>query len=194
MKTVCQLHVFLTSSQVQHCSWPPWEPCGSYMSSWLLQVSQADPHQASRHNLLEYRGIGACYLFGDHWNAGPKKLLPSNPFLLFIWQDLHLHLHLHLHLQFTVFAFSTPISVRQMQFQFQFHFWSSCWSILGSISGSISAPKLVQKLFFWGSIFGTLSFEVLKVFKCLLGAFLSLLCSSWEASGPQKPWKTNVFF
>ena len=32
----------------------------------------------------------------------------------------------------------------------------------------------------FGSIFGTLYFEVLKFFKCLLGAFLSLLWSSWE--------------
>ena len=95
-------------------------------------------------------------------------------------------MYLHLHLQFTVFAFSTPISVRQMQFQFRFHFWSSFWSILGSISVSISAPKLVQKLFLFGSIFGTLSFEVLKLFKCLLGAFLNLSYSSWEPPRREK--------
>ena len=103
----------------------------------------------------------------------------KDSFLLFILHDLYLHL------QFTVFAFSTPISVRQMQFQFRFHFWSSflfCW---GSISGSISAPKLVQKLFYFGSIFGTL-FEVLKLFKCLLGAFLNLSCSSWEPPRREK--------
>ena len=46
---------------------------------------------------------------------------------------------------------------------------------------------------FWGSIFRTVFSEVLKLFKCFLGAFLSLLCSSWEASGPQKPEKTNGF-
>ena len=89
-------------------------------------------------------------------------------------------MYLHLHLQFTAFAFSMPISIHLMQFQFWFHFWSSLGSILGSISGSISAPKLVQKLFVFGSIFGTLSFEVLKLFKCLLGAFLNLSYSSWE--------------
>ena len=103
-------------------------------------------------------------------------------FLLFIWHDLYLHLHL----QFTVFAFSTSISVRQMQFQFRFHFGSSFLSISCSISGSISGPKLVQKLFYFGSIFGTLSFQVLKLFKCLLRAFLNLSYSSWEPPRREK--------
>ena len=40
-------------------------------------------------------------------------------------------------------------------------------------------------MFVFGSVFRTF-FEVLKLFKCLLGAFLNLLCSSWEASGKQK--------
>ena len=103
-------------------------------------------------------------------------------FLLFIWHDLHLHLHL----QFTVFAFSTPLHIGSIFHLFWFHFWSSSWSILGSISGSISGPKLVQKLFYFGSIFGTLSFEVLKLFKCLLGAFLNLSYSSWEPPRREK--------
>ena len=113
-----------------------------------------------------------CFIYS--WLVTCVKVL-LNSFLLFIWHDLYLHLHL----QFTVFAFSTPISVRQMQFQFRFHFWSRFLLFGIPFWGSISAPKLVQKLFF-GSIFGTLSFEVLKLFKCLLGAFLNLSYSSWE--------------
>ena len=54
-------------------------------------------------------------------------------------------------------------------------------------------PKLVQKLTIFGFIFGSLVFEVLELFGCLLGAFMGLWSLSWEASGSQKPWKTNGF-
>ena len=67
-----------------------------------------------------------------------------------------------------------------------FHFGSSFLSISCSILGSISGPKLVQKLFCFGSIFQTLSFEVLKLFKCLLRAFLNLSYSSWEPPRREK--------
>ena len=57
-------------------------------------------------------------------------------------------------------------------------------------------PKLLQKwtkkCVLWDPFLEPF-LEVLKFFKCLLGAFLSLLCSSWEASGPQKPQKTYSF-
>ena len=53
---------------------------------------------------------------------------------------------------------------------------------LGSQNCSINCLKIV----FFGSVFGTLSFEVLKFFERLLGAFLSLLCSSWEAPRREK--------
>ena len=53
---------------------------------------------------------------------------------------------------------------------------------LGSQNCSING----QKINFFGSIFKTLFYEVLKLFKCLLGAFLSLLCSSWEPPRREK--------
>ena len=55
------------------------------------------------------------------------------------------------------------------------------------------APKLVKKLIILGSIFGSLFVEALELLGCLLGAVLGLLRLSWEASGPQKPEKTNCF-
>ena len=55
-------------------------------------------------------------------------------------------------------------------------------------------PKLVQTLIFFGFIFGSLVFEVLELFGCLLGAFMGLWSLSWEASGPQKPEKQTWFF
>ena len=54
-------------------------------------------------------------------------------------------------------------------------------------------PKLVQKLAIFGFIFGSLVFEVLELFGCLLGAFMGLWSLSWEAPGPQKPRKTKGF-
>ena len=45
---------------------------------------------------------------------------------------------------------------------------------------------MIKKLTFVGSIFRTVFYEVLKLFKCLLGAFLSLLCSSWEPPRREK--------
>ena len=55
------------------------------------------------------------------------------------------------------------------------------------------APKLVKKMIFLGSIFGSLFVEALELLGCLLGAVLGLLRLSWEASGPQKPKKTLGF-
>ena len=57
---------------------------------------------------------------------------------------------------------------------------------MGPIWGPQTAPKIVRELFFFGSVFRTLFYEVLKLFKCLLGAFLSLLCSSWEPPRSEK--------
>ena len=54
-------------------------------------------------------------------------------------------------------------------------------------------PKLVEKLKFFGFIFGSLVFEVLELFGRLLGAFMGLWSLSWEAPGPQKPRKTKGF-
>ena len=67
-----------------------------------------------------------------------------------------------------------------------------CLSNFGTYLGSQNCSKIHQKMFL-SVPFLEPFFEVLKLFKCLLGAFLSLLCSSWEASGPQKHWKTNCF-
>ena len=49
-----------------------------------------------------------------------------------------------------------------------------------------TAPKMVRKSTVFGSIFKPLFYQVLKLFKCLLGAFLSLLCSSWEPPRREK--------
>ena len=59
--------------------------------------------------------------------------------------------------------------------------------------GSQNCSKNSPTINCFGPIFRTLFYEVLKLFKCLLGAFLSLWCSSWEASGPQKPLKNILF-
>ena len=52
--------------------------------------------------------------------------------------------------------------------------------------GSQNCSKNCPKIHFFCSIFKTLFYEVLKLFKCLLGAFLSLLCSSWEPPRREK--------
>ena len=93
-------------------------------------------------------------------------------------------MHLQLQPHLTAFAVPTTIPDHQMQFQFWFRFLSSLGYVLGSSSGPKSAPKLVEQLIMFGSIFGTLLLEVLKLFKCLLGAFLSLLWASWEIPMP----------
>ena len=76
--------------------------------------------------------------------------------------------------------------MEQILVWFWFHFGSSFLSISCSILGSISGPKFVQKIFYFGSIFGTLSFQVLKLFKCLLRAFLNLSYSSSEPPRREK--------
>ena len=53
---------------------------------------------------------------------------------------------------------------------------------------------MVKELIILGSIFGSLFVEALELLGCLLGAFLGFLRLSWEASGPQKPKKTESFF
>ena len=55
------------------------------------------------------------------------------------------------------------------------------------------APKLVKKLIILGSIFGSLFVEALELLGCLLGAVLGFLRLFWDASGPQKPEKTEGF-
>ena len=55
------------------------------------------------------------------------------------------------------------------------------------------APKLVKKLIILGSIFGSLFVEALELLGCLLGAVLGFLRLFWDASGPQKPTKTEGF-
>jgi len=64
---------------------------------------------------------------------------------------------------------------------------------LGLISNQFwsqfGVPKLLRKLsenLFFCYIFRTLYYEVLKLFKCLLGAFLGLLYSSWEPPRREK--------
>ena len=54
------------------------------------------------------------------------------------------------------------------------------------------AQKVVQKLIKIWSIFGPLFFEVLELFKCLLGAFLGLPRLSWTALDPQNIGKLQV--
>ena len=62
------------------------------------------------------------------------------------------------------------------------------WIHFGAHSGPRMAPKmgskLITKFIFFGFRFGTLFFEVLELFGCLLGAFMGLWSLSWEASGP----------
>ena len=55
------------------------------------------------------------------------------------------------------------------------------------------APKVVQKLVKIRSIFGPLFFEVLELFKCLLGAFLGLPRLAWTALDRQNNEKQLVF-
>ena len=57
-------------------------------------------------------------------------------------------------------------------------FWVPKWA---------PVPKLIQKFKIVGSIFGSLCFDVLELFRGLLGALLGLLRLSSEASGAQKP-------
>ena len=56
------------------------------------------------------------------------------------------------------------------------------WIFLGSQNYSKNGPKI----HFFGIHFKTLFYEVLKLFKCLLGAFPSLLCSSWQPPRREK--------
>ena len=56
----------------------------------------------------------------------------------------------------------------------------------GANLGSQNCSKNGPKIDFFGSIFKTLFYEVLKLFKCLLGAFPSLLCSSWQPPRREK--------
>ena len=74
------------------------------------------------------------------------------------------------------------------------HFWSPFGAFLGPKMDPKMAPKLVQNLVNLGFIFGCLFCWVLKLFGCLFRAFLGLPRLSREASGPQKPSKTEGFF
>ena len=65
-------------------------------------------------------------------------------------------------------------------------FWNNFGSQHELQNGPKMDPKVNQNLIFFVSIFGSLFFEVLELFGCLLGAFLGLLRLSWEATGPQK--------
>ena len=47
------------------------------------------------------------------------------------------------------------------------------------------APKVIQKLVNFRSFFGPLFFQVLELFKCLLGIFLGLPRLSWTALDPK---------
>ena len=67
------------------------------------------------------------------------------------------------------------------------HFWTNFGAHFGPKMAPKMGPKLVQKLTIFGFIFGSLVFEVLELFGCLLGAFMGLWSLSWEAPGPQKP-------
>ena len=56
--------------------------------------------------------------------------------------------------------------------------------MLGPIRDPTTAPQIIKQIFCFGSVFKT--FLGGKLFKCLLGAFLSLLCSSWEPPRREK--------
>ena len=75
--------------------------------------------------------------------------------------------------------------------------WFQIWSRFSSIWGAIlvpkSVPKLTPKTRFWGFMFGTF-FEVLKLFRCLVGASLSLLCSSWGRLGSWEPPRLEKYW
>ena len=55
------------------------------------------------------------------------------------------------------------------------------------------APKSIQKLIKIGSIFKFISFEVLELFRCLLGGFLGPPRLSWTALDPQNLKKPICF-
>ena len=61
-------------------------------------------------------------------------------------------------------------------------------SISGSISRSISGPKLVQKLFYFGSIFGTLFFSGLEAIQVPLQSLPEPLILLLRASKTRKVW------
>ena len=69
-------------------------------------------------------------------------------------------------------------------------FWTPKPRVLCQPPGVIFRPES-------GSLFGYIFFEVLGVFRGLLGAVLGFPRLSWEASGPQKVWfycrKTTLF-
>ena len=47
------------------------------------------------------------------------------------------------------------------------------------------APKTVKTMICFCTIFGSLFWEFLELFRCLLGAFLGVLKLSWAALAPQ---------
>ena len=79
----------------------------------------------------------------------------------------------------TACCFLTSIIVLKMQLNFRVNLLASFWSIPRYILGPKSVQKLTQNINLFMSTFRTFIFEVLKIFKCLLNVFLSLLCSSW---------------
>ena len=66
-------------------------------------------------------------------------------------------------------------------------FWVHCWSILGSIWVPKSAPKLVQKIKCFRSIFGTL-FSGLKALQVPLESLLERLMLVLRAPKTRKVW------
>ena len=77
--------------------------------------------------------------------------------------------------------------------QFLVWFWVRFGAQNGFQNCSKIGPKLVQKLSKIMLFFGIHFLELLELFRCLLGAFWGFLRPSWEASGLQKPWKTEGF-
>ena len=72
-------------------------------------------------------------------------------------------------------------------------FWVPVFVNFGSQNGPQNGPKTGQKIIILGSIFGSVCFDVLELFRGLLGPLLGLLRLSSEASGPQKHEKTEGF-
>ena len=75
---------------------------------------------------------------------------------------------------------NSSLSQRQHFSFFLLQYCVDVLKIVKSILGPKSVPKQVQKLKVFRSIFEPLILRVLKLFKSLLRAVLSIWCSSWE--------------
>ena len=86
---------------------------------------------------------------------------------------------------FSVLATIGVLLARGSRFQNWSHVWFPFLADLEPKMDPKMAPKVVQKLVKIWTVFGSLFFEVLGLFKCLLGAFLDLPRLSWTALDPK---------